>query len=456
MAASFQPDVKTPSQIGPYVFRGTIGEGAFSVVKLCYHTQEAKYYACKVVPKARLVANKLEKRFEIEIRIDQQLHHPGIVALIEIMQDDANFYLIMEFCPNGELFQYIVDRKKLSEDEARSLILQVMDSVNYIHKMGVSHRDLKPENILVDQNNHLKISDFGLSRFVGKNGMVETPCGSPCYASPECISGKPYNGKTNDVWSVGVILYAMVTGQLPWTKRNQTQLFEQIKQGEYTIPHYVSKDCGDLLKKLMTVDSKKRITLEKAMEHPWFANANRVHIEAKPQKLVSLEKVDQFFCRNVSFDAQAIETAANTKRQQSMGFLTFERAFRAIHGKGARQARSKLSSSAAKAAPSNGSASSRRKPMKAGTKEDTMKALENARRAALKGSSDMDKVPGKPVLPRSGAARKSEAGLSKKPTPAARISSSSSVSRTATKTGTAATRATATKTATGTRRVTRK
>ena len=307
-------EVKTPAQVGPYTLRGTIGEGSFSVVKLCYHAQEAKYYACKVVPKKRIIANKLEKSFESEIRIDQQLHHPGIVGLIEILQDAANYYLVMEFCPKGELFQYIVDRKKLSEDEAKNLILQIMDAVKYLHSIGVLHRDLKPENILVDQSCHLKISDFGLSKFVGKSCLVSTPCGSPCYASPECISGKPYNGKTNDVWSVGVILFAMVTGQLPWTKRNQAQLFEQIKKGEYTIPHYLSKNCGDLIKKLLTVDCKKRITLDKAMAHPWFADRKPVPAPPIVQKVVSLKKVDEFFCRNASFDSADILPEIRSKR----------------------------------------------------------------------------------------------------------------------------------------------
>ena len=438
--ASFQTDVKTPSQIGPYTVRGTIGEGAFSVVKLCYHQQEAKYYACKVVPKARLAANNLEKRFEIEIRIDQQLHHPGIVGLIEILQDDTNYYLIMEFCPNGELFQYIVDKKKLSEDEAKTLILQVMDSVNYIHKMGVSHRDLKPENILLDQSNHLKISDFGLSRFVGKHGIVETPCGSPCYASPECISGKPYNGKTNDVWGVGVILYAMVTGQLPWTKRNQQQLFEQIKKGEYTIPHYVSATCGDLIKKLMTVDTRKRITLDKAMAHPWFADAKPAQIEAKPHKIVSLKKVDEFFCRNVSFNAREIEAAANMRKQPSAKWLTFEHTLKSVRPSKTRprvqSSSAKLQTSAQKPASSKGI----RRTAKAGTKEDTMKALDSVRRAALKGPTT-EKVPGKPVLPRGSTSRKTEVPT-RQAAPVGRVSTEAvkPPSRPTTATKTAATR----------------
>lgn len=313
-------DVKTPSKIGQYILRGVVGDGAFSVVKLCQHVEDKKYYACKIVPKSRLNNNNLEKRFEIEIRIDQQLHHPGIVGLVDILQDKANYYVIMEFCPNGELFQYIVDRKHLSEEEAKSKILEIMDTVHYIHRMGIAHRDLKPENILVDEFGHLKISDFGLSRFLGKNNLVETPCGSPCYASPECISGRAYNGKTNDVWGCGVILYAMVTGQLPWTKRNQNELFEQIRKGEYSIPSYLSKPCRDLIQKMMTVDTSKRITLEKAMQHPWLLDARVINREEGTKKVISLKKIDDFFRKKADWEGQVF--ANMLPRQLSADAIT--------------------------------------------------------------------------------------------------------------------------------------
>ena len=311
--AGMDAEVKTPAQVGPYTLRGTIGEGSFSVVKLCYHAQEAKYYACKVVPKKRIIANKLEKSFESEIRIDQQLHHPGIVGLIEILQDAANYYLVMEFCPKGELFQYIVDRKKLSEDEAKNLILQIMDAVKYLHSIGVLHRDLKPENILVDQSCHLKISDFGLSKFVGKSCLVSTPCGSPCYASPECISGKPYNGKTNDVWSVGVIFLSLLTQRYPFfCGKTDAQNLCQIAAilGSRSLvaaaaelglkvqfpswvsesgvnwqdlvlglnpthrDKYVDDNAYDLLSRLLDPSPKRRITAAEALAHPFLQNQN--------------------------------------------------------------------------------------------------------------------------------------------------------------------------------------
>jgi serine/threonine protein kinase len=238
----------------------------------------------------------------------------------------------MEFCPNGELFQYIVERKKLHEDEAKRLIRQLFETVDYIHSMGVVHRDLKPENILLDQSGHIKIGDFGLSRFCGAGGLVETSCGSPCYASPECLSKGCYNGKTNDVWSCGVILYAMVTGQLPWTKRNQTQLFAQIRRGEYDVPDFVTAECADLIQKLMAVDVGQRITLKEAVNHPFLADTPPQIGDTRPTRLVSLRKLDAFFGLDEGLDMK--DVYAVLVRQKSEACFSVEKVVERIKGGG--------------------------------------------------------------------------------------------------------------------------
>ena len=296
----YEMAINCPSSIGPYKMHGVIGDGAFSQVRLCQDQRSGQYYACKIVPQARLDTTHLVTRFEIEIRINQQLHHPGVVQMIDLFMDEENYYVIMEFCPNGDLFQYVVDRTKLSENEAKPIFRQILETISYLHKMGVSHRDLKPENILIDQYGHIKISDFGLSRFIGKNGLVETPCGSPCYASPECISGRPYNGITTDIWSCGVILFAMVTGQLPWTKRNQNQLFQQIKRGEYSVPSYISKEGKNMITKLMTVNIEQRYTVEQALNDPWLAKIPQQLLLTDQKGYVSMRQVDQYFNREIS------------------------------------------------------------------------------------------------------------------------------------------------------------
>ena len=286
-----------PKELGDLRFQGTIGDGAFSVVKLAKNLKTDSFSAVKIVPKARLNSQNLELRFETEIRVNQQLHHPGIAEMQNFMSDSANFYIVMEFCPNGELFQHIIDQGHLPDSQARPIFYQLLDTIAYIHRMGVSHRDLKPENLLFDRNGRIKISDFGLSRFVSSDNLVTTPCGSPCYASPECLSGRPYNGLTSDMWSCGVILYAMLTGQLPWTKRNQTELFRQIRSGDFSIPNFVSPEGRSLIQGLMTVDIHKRLTAEQALVHHYFDGMNSPYPEPFFPRLISLKRVDQAFAK---------------------------------------------------------------------------------------------------------------------------------------------------------------
>jgi serine/threonine protein kinase len=246
------------------------------------------------------------------------LHHPGIVAVADLLQDAHNYYLFMEFCPGGELFQYIVDRTKLRESEAKGLFVQVLTALSYVHSFHICHRDLKLENLLLDNTGRVKIGDFGLSR-LSQDGLVRTPCGSPCYVAPECLANRPYDGRISDIWSCGVILYAMVTGQLPWTKRNQSDLFAQIKRGEYTIPEHVSPVCCDLIRRLVTVDIDARISLEEARNHPFFADAARLVEVSRPLPFLSLRQVDAVF-RPDPWDDQF----PNLKRPVSAPGIEFE------------------------------------------------------------------------------------------------------------------------------------
>lgn len=322
--------IKVPPKIGAYVFRGTIGDGAFSVVKLTYQEETKSYYACKIVPRSRISHSNLEERFEGEIRINQQLHHPGVVQIVDLMSDEFNYYIIMEFCPNGELFQYIVDQQRVKESEAAILLSQILLALRYVHQNGIAHRDLKPENLLLDSRNRLKISDFGLSRYIGRNGLVETPCGSPCYASPECLSGEAYDGRTSDVWSCGVILYAMLTGQLPWTKRNQNQLFDQIRSGDYKTPSYLSDNCRNLINGLMNVDPKKRMTIDQALSHPFMIKSAQMKYDYLPLTIVSLKHVDEFFNRDRPEEDKDIIVDDNPGRSFSIGLYNFAQAVKEI------------------------------------------------------------------------------------------------------------------------------
>ncbi|KAK8846033.1 hypothetical protein M9Y10_020034 [Tritrichomonas musculus] len=261
--------------------------------------------ACKIIPRTKIEAKKMTTRLDQEIKVHQLMHHPNVVQLIDVQKDQSFYYVFLEFCPCGELFDYVIDKKRLTEHEAAVFFKQILIGLKYIHSLNVAHRDLKPENILIDQYGRIKISDFGLSKLIENkmNGLTKTPCGSPCYASPECISGHPYDGKKSDIWSCGVILYAITTGLLPWTKRNQAKMFQQIRHGEYAIPSFVSNTCANLINRLMTVDNKQRITIEEALEHPFLKNIAVPNATLDP-KFVSLRKVDLFlgFDKNFHLD----------------------------------------------------------------------------------------------------------------------------------------------------------
>ncbi|OHT03682.1 CAMK family protein kinase [Tritrichomonas foetus] len=311
--------IVTPERIGPYIFRGTLGCGSFSVVKLVAEVTTNQLFACKVVPINNLYSNSpsisenspstahypysnTSSRFETEIRIIQQLRHPGIVQLYDLLKDEKYYYIITELCPNGELFQYILENQRLDELQARYFLKQILEALKYVHTLGIVHRDIKPENLLITQDGHIKINDFGFSRFVNSKGLADTPCGSPCYASPECIRGGSYDGRKSDVWSVGVVSYAMVTGELPWTKKNQLQLFDQIKNGEYNVPTYLSEPCRNFIKGMMEPDPERRMTIDQALSHPWIINTpcHRV-LQQSPHLLqISLKKLDKFFGRDPS------------------------------------------------------------------------------------------------------------------------------------------------------------
>ena len=296
-------DVVTPQVLYHYEFKGTIGKGSFSVVKMIEDTITGQLFAAKVIPRAQLGASNLAERFESEIRIIQQLRHPGIVQLYDLLKDENNFYIIMELCTNGELFQQILENERLSELESKYYMKQILEALAYVHNLGICHRDIKPENILIDQYNHAKISDFGLSRFVNSAGLAKTPCGSPCYASPECIRGGSYDGRKSDMWSCGVVCFAMLTGQLPWTKRNQTQLFEQIARADFIIPAYVSEPARRFIRGLMDPNPELRLNVEQALNHQWIQSApsNPMETKAKETKLnVSLRQIDRFFGRDTS------------------------------------------------------------------------------------------------------------------------------------------------------------
>eukprot|EP00180_Rhodochaete_pulchella_P000482 Plantae.Rhodophyta-Rhodochaete_pulchella.ctg134.p1 GENE.Plantae.Rhodophyta-Rhodochaete_pulchella.ctg134~~Plantae.Rhodophyta-Rhodochaete_pulchella.ctg134.p1 ORF type:complete len:457 (-),score=77.26 Plantae.Rhodophyta-Rhodochaete_pulchella.ctg134:1041-2288(-) len=212
----------------------------------------------------------MEEKVKREITILKLFNHPHIIRLYEVIDTPSDIYVVTEYSPGGELFDYIVDHQRLEEDEARRFFQQIISGVEYCHRHMVAHRDLKPENLLLDESTNLKIADFGLSNCMRDGQFLKTSCGSPNYAAPEVISGKLYAGPEVDVWSCGVIVYALLCGTLPFDDENIPFLFKKIKGGIYVLPAHLSEDSRDLISKMLVTDPIKRITVPEIRRHPWF------------------------------------------------------------------------------------------------------------------------------------------------------------------------------------------
>ena len=263
------------SLIGDFKIGQKLGQGTFSKVCQGIHLPTGEKVAIKIMSKDQIKEKSDKIRIEKEINIQKKLHHQNIVQQYAIIETESTIYIISEYCSGGELFDYIVSKRKLYEVEACRIYQQLISGLEYLHKQRICHRDLKPENLLFDSKHNLKIADFGLSNDYHK-GKLSTPCGSPCYAAPEMVTGRKYGGSSVDIWSSGIVLYTMVCGFLPFEDDNQNILFSKIAKGLFSLPSFLSQSCKDLLKKILVTDPKKRFGFEEIKHHPWFLSVNNV------------------------------------------------------------------------------------------------------------------------------------------------------------------------------------
>ncbi|KAE8281701.1 Calcium/calmodulin-dependent protein kinase type 1D [Larimichthys crocea] len=256
-------------------FKEVLGTGAFSEVVLAQERLTGRMFAVKCIPKKALKGK--ESSIENEIAVLRKIKHENIVALEDIYESPDHLYLIMQLVSGGELFDRIVEKGFYTEKDASTLIRQVLDAVNYLHKMGIVHRDLKPENLLYfnpQDGSKIMISDFGLSKMEGSGDVMSTACGTPGYVAPEVLAQKPYS-KAVDCWSIGVIAYILLCGYPPFYDENDSKLFEQILKADYEFdaPYWddISDSAKDFISSLMEKDPAKRFTCDQALRHPWIA-----------------------------------------------------------------------------------------------------------------------------------------------------------------------------------------
>lgn len=241
-------------------------------VKLAKHCQTGQYVAIKIVRKDFLAKKAtLKKKMQREITVMKLVDHPNVLKLLDVFEIETHIFLVMEFVDGCELFEYLVRRGKLSDNEALDFFQQIICGLEYCHNRLICHRDLKPENLLLSARNRtLLIADFGMTSLNRPGSLLETSCGSPHYCSPSVISGEKYDGLKADIWSCGVILYAMLTGRLPFDDDNIQRLLLKVQGGRYRIPPEVPREAQSLIRSMLVVDPDKRITIAEIKKHPWF------------------------------------------------------------------------------------------------------------------------------------------------------------------------------------------
>ena len=272
-----------------YEILSIIGEGTFGVVKLGEVKSTGEKVAIKILEKKKMASQDDKERVEREIEILKKINHINVIKIIKIIKDSEKIYIIMEFCENGELFNHIVKKQNLDEEEAAYYYYQLINGLECLHHYGIVHRDLKPENLLLNKKNILKIIDFGLSNYYNEIDLLSTPCGSPSYASPEMVIGNKYDGFLIDIWSSGIILFAMLCGFLPFEDQDNEILFKKIYECKVEFPNDISKDAIDLMKKIMVSNPKKRITLNEIKNHRFYLKGKKKFQQLHPSLVKEVE-----------------------------------------------------------------------------------------------------------------------------------------------------------------------
>uniref|UniRef100_A0A8C7V6H3 non-specific serine/threonine protein kinase n=1 Tax=Oncorhynchus mykiss TaxID=8022 RepID=A0A8C7V6H3_ONCMY len=257
------------ARVGYYEIERTIGKGNFAVVKLATHIITKAKVAIKIVDKTQLDDENLKKIFR-EVQIMKMLRHPHIIRLYQVMENEKMIYLVTEYASGGEIFDHLVAHGRMAEKDARRKFKQIVAAVHFCHCRNIVHRDLKAENLLLDHNLNIKIADFGFSNLFSRGQLLKTWCGSPPYAAPELFEGKEYDGPKVDIWSLGVVLYVLVCGALPFDGSTLQNLRARVLSGKFRIPFFMSTDCEYLIRHMLVLEPSRRLSMEQICKNKWM------------------------------------------------------------------------------------------------------------------------------------------------------------------------------------------
>lgn len=265
------------NSIGMYQFTNYLGSGSFGGVWECHHMTTHEAFACKIIDLDMCLRDDFLPHFKNELYIHSRIRHPGITQLKDVLLDLDNVYIILELCDGGDMNEIVQNDGGLSEEDAKHYFFQIMNALSYIHAKGIAHRDVKLENILVTSQGYAKLTDFGLCKQTNGDSPMNTTCGTLVYAAPEIIREQSYNGMKADIWSAGVVLYAMIACHFPWaTEENlpQERLMQetarQILSGEIEMPDGISFTLNNLLINMLNLDPEERPSAKDILEHPWL------------------------------------------------------------------------------------------------------------------------------------------------------------------------------------------
>ena len=317
---------ENPVILSDYNLIKDIGEGNFGKVKLAKLKSTKEKFAIKILDKEKLKTQTKSTLFN-EIEIISKLNHKNVIHVEKILEDAKNYYIIMEYCEKGELFDYIVNKERLNPAEASLFFYQLINGVEYIHKKGFAHRDLKPENLLLTKEKILKIIDFGLCHDFDGENYLTTKCGSPSYAAPEILKGYPYDGFKTDIWCCGIILYAMLCGYLPFDGDNNQEIFQSIVECKPEFPDFLEDDSINLLIWILNSEPGERISIEEIKCHPFYLKGKSFYtIQYEDSDVSDTEKTNEIKAINYIRNGNSIDKRKfgySTNRRKKGNLYTF-------------------------------------------------------------------------------------------------------------------------------------
>ena len=260
--------VTTPGKIGPYIIKEVIGYGKTCVVFRGVSKSTNENVAIKVLPKRQFFNPWEASKFQSEVSTLFRCQHKNVLSLICLIHDTLNFYMVTELY-EGDMQMYIANNHRLSVDEARVFCREIADALQFIHSKGVAHRDIKLDNLLYDKAKRIIISDFGYS-IICDDSLVKNFCGTMVYSPPEIVRKEPYNPFMSDVWSAGIVFYALLTSKFPWPTKDQNIMIQKIQERNITFPDYVPDQARDLINKMTEIEPGKRLTFNQIVNHPWL------------------------------------------------------------------------------------------------------------------------------------------------------------------------------------------